>query len=288
MSSGTGSALADHSRPAVMSKLSAYDNQIFNDGAIVGLVATTATHVAVGGSLLGGAAYGLLVAIPSFLGAGLISAFVADPPTPLRAAIVWAIFTGIGAEMIRNTTGSLTFAAVLGVLAFAFGTTRSIRVIRRGPALPAATPSPALPGAPAPPVPKDLPEALQAIVDAADADFTHLRDALDDPALARSAGVDAAGIRGEALRLLHDILRRAPLAAHLHRLADERPDDPGARKARDEALAALRGQGDALRAAATAALQVAVTDARDPALLRDQTENLQLLHDAQRDADPRS
>lgn len=282
-----------------MSKLSAYDNQVFNDSAILAIVGTTASNLAVGGGLLGGIVFGLLAAVPSLFAAGMISTFVADPPTPLRAAIAWAIFVGVGAELIRSTTGSLTLAATLGAVGFTYATLRSIHTIRQaalaGPAparalASARAPAPEPAGAPVPAapvsVPKELPQELQALVDAAAADLGHLREALADPAFARP-GVDAAGMRDEAQRLFQDICRRAPLAAHLRRLAEEPGADEAARAAAGEALAALRRQGDALRDATTTALQVAVSDARDVTGLRDHTENLQLLQEARADVDPR-
>lgn len=274
------------------SKLTPFDNQVFSDVTLTALVATTAGNVAVGGGVFAGFGLGLLAAIPALIVGAIVVGVVATPPTYLRALLSWVILAGIAAEAARSGTGSLTFGLVVGAAGFLYGGTRSLLVLRRGPQLPAAAapagelaPAPAPTAAEVPPVPKDLSPEVEAIAAAAAQDFRHLSDALSDPALARAAGVDAAGMRAEAGNLLRDILRRAPLVSRVRRIAAERPDDLDSRRAGDDALAALTRQADALRGATAAALRIAAAAQVDPSTLREHTENLHLLREAREESD---
>lgn len=271
-----------------MSKPHPHTSQFLNDAAIVAIVGTSVTNVAIGGGWLGGAAFGLLVVIPAVIVGAMLAVIVADPPTHARVPLLWALFSALGFEAVRQAGAAPTVALALAGTTFVYGTTRSFLFLRRQ-ALPAGAAAPTAAIAPTdaaelPPVPGDLPEDLSALVAAARRDFDHLRDVLGDPALAGAAGVDVAGMRGEADALLRDIHRRASLVARVRRIADERPDDAPARRTSDDALAALRRQADALRAATSAALQVAAADARDPSPLREHAENLHLLRETREEA----
>jgi hypothetical protein len=284
-----------------MSKLTKFDNHVYNDTAIIALVATPAAWIASGGGWLAGIALGVPMIVGALVVTAVMSEFVAKPPSALRMVFVWAPAAAIAyATALEMGTGQL-FAQLFAAAIFAYGWGRSVVALRRmrrdgvdpeslhdtepKPAeLPAATPAVLPAAAVLPPVPEDLPEEIKALVAAAQQDFRDLCDALADPALAGAAGVDVAGMRGEADLLLRDILRRAPLVARVRRIAGERSDDAPARKTSDDALAALRRQADALRGATSAALQVAATAGHDPTLLREHTDNLHLLREIRDDA----
>lgn len=282
-----------------MSKLTKFDNRLYDDAAVATLAATPAAVIAAGGFWLTGIAYGLAMVFPMMMVAAIMAEFVAKPPTPVRMVFVWAPFAAVAYSTALWYGAGATFALALAVAMFAYTFTRSVVALRRmalagvdpdspaelraAPEQPPAPP-PAAEPAELPPVPEDLPEEIKAIVAAAQQDYRHLCDALADPALAGAAGVDVAGMRGEAELMLRDIVRRAPLVARVRRIAGERPDDATARTTSDEALAALRGQADALREATSAALQVAATEGRDPGLLRDHTDNLHLLRETRDEA----
>lgn len=276
------------------SKLTPFDNRLFGDATIATIATTSVTHALLGGSWLVGIAFGLLYTVPALITVAILAALIATPPTYARATLVWALFAGIGGELLRGMIG-LDLASTITGAVFLVGTTRSILVLRRAPALPAANgPTAALASAAASPagstagpspVPEDLSPEIDALVRAADRDFRHLCDALSDPALARAAGVDAAGMRAAGEELLRDVLRRAPLVDRVRRIAAERPDDADSRRAGDDALAGLRRQADALRAATAAALQIAAAERVDGSLLREHADNLHLLREARDEAD---
>jgi hypothetical protein len=284
-----------------MSKLTKYDDVIFGDAALIGALGTPVAWIAAGGGWLAGIALGVAVLFPAMFLVALLGEFFASPPGPLRVPLVWIPFAAVVYVAAAWVGAGSTVALALAAAAFVYGSGRSWVALRRmalagidpgSPAELAASepdPAPAAVAAPVgapelPPVPEDLPEELKALVAGAQQDFRHLCDALADPALAGAAGVDAAGMRGESELVLRDILRRAPLVARVRRIAGERPDDEPARRTSDEALAGLRRQAEALRAATSAALQVAATDGHDPALLHEHTDNLHLLRDVREEA----
>lgn len=281
------------------SKLTPFDNRIFGDAAIATIATTSFTHYLIGGSWLVGLGMGLLYAVPALILIAVLAAFVASPPTYARATLLWALFAAVVGEVTRGIVYAPDHAMVMAGTIFVVGAARSMVVLRRHPALrapaaPAAAlaeapdvPAPAAPAPPAlapltpalPPVAADLSTEVLAIARDAERDYRDLCDALTDPSLGQSAGVDPTGMRAAAEELLRDIRRRAPLVDRVRRIGAER-GDPDTRQAGDDALAALRRQADALRAATAAALQIAAAERVDGDLLRDHTENLLMLRDA--------
>jgi hypothetical protein len=275
-----------------MSKLTKFENAVFNDTAVIALVATPTAWVASGGGVLVGLLMVIPVIVPAFFITGIATMLVGKPPSVGRMLLVWLPSSALAYALITDLGTGRMFAAILAAVIFLYGYGRSVVALEKlhdagqdpesphevaeSPDAPAAVPLPAA-------APEELPAELKTIVAAAQQDFRHLCDALADPSLAGAAGVDVAGTRGEAEQLLRDILRRAPLVARVRRIAGERPDDEPARKTSDDALAALRRQADALRGATSAALQVAATAGHDPTLLREHTDNLQLLREIRDD-----
>lgn len=275
--------------------LTPFDRWMFSDVALTTILGSAIGNSLTGGSWLAGAAIGLVASVPALIFAAIVAAIVATPPTYLRALLLWAIYAVCAAEAARSATGHSTFGLYFGGAVFLYGAARAIHILRTMPLLPdepapvAAVAAPAPVAAPPinaehPPVPQDLSPEVTAIADAAVQDFRHLCDALSDPALARAAGVDVDGMRGEANQLLRDILRRAPLVTRVRKIAAERAGDLDSVRAGDDALAALKRQADALRAATAAALRLAAAEQVDPTSLREHTENLHLLREAREDA----
>lgn len=281
-----------------MSKLSKIDNHVYNDIAIVAFVGTPAAWVAAGGGWIVGVALGVPMLIPLFIVVGLLHELIAKPPTLTRMAFVWGPAALLAYAWASDLGCGRLFSLLFAITVFTYGWGRSaaalrqMRLARIDPdspheierAQPSATPALPANASDAPSVPEDLPDDLRTLATAAQQDYRHLCEALADDALADAAGVDADGMRDEAEQMLRDLLRRTRLVARLGKIAAERPDDELARNVHDEALAGLQRQASALRSATSAALQVAASAGHDPALLREYTDNLHLLHDVRCEA----
>lgn len=292
------------------------DHPLYGDGYLTGLAATALVFGFAGWGVGWGLLLGLVVGVGTvFVLAITAGLMTGDDPVGLRGRLygagIYAVligWVGIGAA---GDAGFYVAAAVFVYLAARI--TRRHRALPRdlvvvptpkplpaeppasAPTRPAADP-PALPAdAVAPPsappaipgpvgvalseLPRDLQPDLRARVDAAVENYRQLHELLHDPQLLALSDIDAPGMIAAAEEVALDLLRQVPRIARIQALAARRGDDADARAASDAALAALRGQSEALYEAVSAAFRALAADqASDARELRDHTARLTALH----------